>query len=115
MTQTISKTAQTGCPKCGCRDLKVSAIQHITAYVTFRGDDNHQMYDEAGGDTEWSDSSEVECTNCNHDANLSEFVIPAGTTRCYSCDSMILPTDERLVDAEGDVFCTNCPEEEEEN
>ena len=86
---TTEPLTMTACPKCGGRDLKISAVQYITAYVGFTGsgsDEDHDVTDTGPGDIEWGDDSHTICSQCGHESELRDFVLEGGEEESITHD-----------------------------
>jgi len=58
------------CPRCGCRELKITIDQQIA--VDFDEDGDHQVVDGPEGDLTWDDGSACSCTSCGHGFTVKE-------------------------------------------
>jgi hypothetical protein len=58
------------CPECGSDEsIHIDAIQKVSVRLCVDGTDSD------GGDTEWSDDSYAECTECGYEATVKDFTL----------------------------------------
>ena len=59
------------CPKCKSDEgIHIDAVQTVTVRLCEDGTDSD------GGDTEWTDESRAECTECGYEATVKDFTLP---------------------------------------